>query len=635
MDDHHPQVPSTATTSLHEDSARSHRATQSITNHCRGHYEKLELEPHPHGRLGGEGLPSLMPTTEPATGPVEAGDLVTDGALLAEGVDDVDAQSVLSRSIGDETDDDRPVVYTVFGPRKKAFIVVILSLAGVLAPLSSSMYLPALQTIEDELETTATMVSLTITVYMLGLGVAPLFWASISDVFGRRLVYMASFVVFILACVGNAMSNSIGMLLGMRVIQSCGASSVIAVGAGSICDLYETKRRGRALGFFFLGALIGPVIGPIIGGYVTSSIGWRWTFWILAIFGGIVLLLITFVLPETHRRIVAEKYQARMVNLPLKPTTWVVNPLLPLYYLKYPYVALTIINISILYGALYAMSTSMPANYSDVYGLSTDEVGLTFLAMGVGNILGSVAGGNFADFILARKRKMMEREFAMRQAEEDGGVSSSDATYATEVITANNEKLINLETPTSVDGTTKYHSAGTDGEGAIQPANKFDAHGATGTAITATNTMVGEPAASAAIEVPKEFRLTGGILFFWLMPTSMLFYGWFLHSHQPLAATLTIQFFGGLGMTFIFASYSTYLVDIFTTRSATITSLNNSVRSIWAAVCSVIVVPMESGLGPGWTFTIFSLLQFGGGLIMIIVFLYGHRWRQRWPPASK
>ncbi|RKP36588.1 major facilitator superfamily domain-containing protein, partial [Dimargaris cristalligena] len=427
--------------------------------------------------------------------------------------------------------------YTVFSTRQKKFIVLLLSTAGLVAPLSSTMYLPALNTIQTEMNTTSVMLKLTISLYMVGMGIAPMVWGTLSDTVGRRPIYIISFVIYILACVGCALSNGIGMLLAMRLIQSLGSSSVIAVGAGSLCDLFEAKRRGRALGFFFVGALIGPIIGPTIGGYVSQYLDWRWTFWILAILGGVVLVLIVIFLPETHRGVVAAKYDVRMENVTPPSKSWAFNPLLPLYYLKYPYVTLTIINISLAYGGLYAMSTSMPASFARVYNLSTSNVGLTYIASGVGNIIGSVAGGNFADFMMHRFRDRMERAQVAAEPHEDG------------------------DAPT----------------------------------ITIA-------------DVPKEQRLTGGVYFCWLMPTCLLIFGWLINKHEPLAAVLVVQFFFGLGMTFIFSAYSTYLVDIFTGRSATITALNNSTRSIWAAVCSVIEDPIETGIGPGWTFTLFALL---------------------------
>jgi MFS family permease len=57
----------------------------------------------------------------------------------------------------------------------------------------------------------------------------------------------------------------------------------MVVGGGTIADLYEANKRGKAMALFGLGPLLGPVIGPVIGGFVTEYLGWRWTFWLILI----------------------------------------------------------------------------------------------------------------------------------------------------------------------------------------------------------------------------------------------------------------------------------------------------------------------------------------------------------------
>ncbi|KAJ1966453.1 hypothetical protein IWQ62_002424 [Dispira parvispora] len=485
--------------------------------------------------------------------------------------------------------DERPIVYTVFGKRSKFLISLIVALAGLVAPLSSTMYLPALNIIQEEMNTTSAMIKLTVSLYLVGMAVAPMVWGTVSDTSGRRPVYIVSFIIYIGSCVGNAMANSIELLLAMRLIQSLGSSSVMAVGAGSICDIYEAQQRGRALGLFYLGALLGPVIGPIMGGYISQHLSWRWTFWVLAIFGGAILVLLVFWLPETHRRLVATKYKANMVDLPKVSSKKMVNPLMTLYHLKYIYIAIPMLNIALVYGGLYAMVTAVPGAFARVYHLSASDIGLTYIASGVGNIFGSIAGGMFADFTMKRYRKRKEGKLKALVEQRESVDAARDSGK----------------------------SKATPARGSIAEANVIKLH---------------EMAIQAAI--PKEQRLAGGVYFFWVMPTFLLLFGWLVEKDKSLVGALAAQFIMSVGMTFTFASFSTYMVDIFTTRSATIIALDNTLRSIWAAVCSVIEDPMEQSIGVGWTFTIFALVQFVAGLSIIVLYIYGARWRERWVPVT-
>lgn len=90
------------------------------------------------------------------------------------------------------------------------------------------------------------------------------------------------------------------MFVVMRILGGGAAASVQAVGAGTIADVWEVKERGRAMGIFYLGPLMGPLFAPIVGGALAQGLGWRSTQWFLAIYGGVVFIFIFFALPEVH-----------------------------------------------------------------------------------------------------------------------------------------------------------------------------------------------------------------------------------------------------------------------------------------------------------------------------------------------
>src|ERR1700709_2845340 len=124
--------------------------------------------------------------------------------------------------------------------------------------------------------------------YMLSMSIFPLWWSSFSETLGRRTIYLVSFALFTLWNIIAAISTSIAMLIIMRVLGGGAAASVQAVGAGTIADIWETKERGKAMGIFYLGPLMGPLLAPIIGGVLADAFGWRSTMWFLAIYGGVI-----------------------------------------------------------------------------------------------------------------------------------------------------------------------------------------------------------------------------------------------------------------------------------------------------------------------------------------------------------
>ena len=185
----------------------------------------------------------------------------------------------------------------------KYFIVGIIALASITGPMGTSIMLPAIDDIVDKLDTTVSMVNVSVGIYLLSLGIFPLWWSSFSERFGRRSVYFISFVLFVAFSIGTSLSPNISALIVLRVLQGGSSASVQAVGAGTIADLFVPQERGKAMGWYYLGPLMGPFLAPILGGAVSQAWGWRATQWLLMIFAACNLISITFFLPETLRKL--------------------------------------------------------------------------------------------------------------------------------------------------------------------------------------------------------------------------------------------------------------------------------------------------------------------------------------------
>lgn len=107
--------------------------------------------------------------------------------------------------------------------RTKWYITAIAAVGGVAAPLGSAIFLPSLHQVAADLNSTATIVNLSIALYMLAMSIFPLWWSSFSEVFGRRSIYIVSFALFMLFNVLSAISRSISVLIVMRMLAG-GAS---------------------------------------------------------------------------------------------------------------------------------------------------------------------------------------------------------------------------------------------------------------------------------------------------------------------------------------------------------------------------------------------------------------------------
>lgn len=195
--------------------------------------------------------------------------------------------------------------YSIFDRRQKAVIVLIVSTAATFSGFASNIYFPALPTIARDLDVSIELVNLTVTSYLIFQGVAPSLWGPISDVKGRRVAYCCTFLVFLGACVGLAETRNYATLIVLRCLQSTGSASTIAIGSGVIGDITTRADRGGFMGIFQAGLLVPVAVGPVIGGALAGSLGWRAIFLFLAIYSAAFLALLILLLPETLRSIVA------------------------------------------------------------------------------------------------------------------------------------------------------------------------------------------------------------------------------------------------------------------------------------------------------------------------------------------
>lgn len=267
---------------------------------------------------------------------------------------------------------------------------------------------------------------------MLSMSIFPLWWSSFSERLGRRTIYLASFVLFVVFNCLCAISHSIAMLIVMRMLSGGASASVQAVGAGTIADLWDVRERGRAMSIFYLGPLCGPLLAPIFGGLLAQRWGWRSTLWFLAAWGAVTVIFILFALPETlvqTKPVLPDVTddEERNMSRPLSrvssrqvvrsTTRWLkmlkivfIDPLKIVLYLQYIPVLLSVYYASIAFGSLYVLNISVEDTFSKApYEFSTIIVGLLYIPNSLGYFVASMFGGRWMDSIMQREAKKANR----------------------------------------------------------------------------------------------------------------------------------------------------------------------------------------------------------------------------------
>ncbi|SAM09422.1 hypothetical protein [Absidia glauca] len=267
------------------------------------------------------------------------------------------------------------------------------------------LIVPAIAQVRETFHTSETTINTTISLYVFFQGIAPLGWASLSEKYGKRLVYIASSFLYVIATVGCALSPSVGFFIFARIFQSIGSSASQAVGAGTIADLFTTEKRGNAMGCFFMGILLGPVVGPVIGGYMNQSqihpnaldLDWRYMFWLMTGVGGMIFFMVVLFLPETRPFTSSAPWSLHTILRPFK-------------YLAKPLVLCVSMPLVLAYGCMYFVIASLPHQVTAQYDLTSSAIGLAYLPNGIGNALGALISGAASDWILKRRQMNLDTD---------------------------------------------------------------------------------------------------------------------------------------------------------------------------------------------------------------------------------
>ncbi|KAL7334133.1 hypothetical protein PS15p_202944 [Mucor circinelloides] len=301
--------------------------------------------------------------------------------------------------------------------RKKYLALLAISLDSFIGYFTSAIYMPAVGDIMVYFQTNLTTINATIALFLAFSAIAPLFWAPLSERIGRRWIYIVSLVLYCVCTIVCGVSTNLGLFFAFRLLQSIFASAGQAVGGGSISDMFEPRERGRAMGLYMLGTILGPSIAPVCGGYINQNLGWRWIFYIKTILGGVFAILSFFLIPESLY-VPAEKRVAPPANLKERLGRLTFNPFTSLLLLKRKETAIICIPVSVGFGWFYYLVTILAPTFGQIYGFSSGTIGLCYLASGVGNILGAAFSGIVADKInnysIQKNGGVAVKEFRLR-----------------------------------------------------------------------------------------------------------------------------------------------------------------------------------------------------------------------------
>jgi MFS family permease len=248
----------------------------------------------------------------------------------------------------------------------------------------------------EHFDVSRTVALVPLTMYVLALGAGPVLGAPFSETYGRYLPMAAGPALALPFTIGCGFSPNIGSLIVCRFFAGLFFSPVLAIGGGINADCFRQFERGPQTIIFITMPFMGPAIGPVIGGFAIRK-GWQWVYW-THIFFAIVAEIGVLFTSESHKATILKRRNAKL-GLPPPPFPFpnqlayikfmlMVTLFRPIHMMfTEPIVAFLSLYTAFNFGVLFTFFAAFPFTFGGVYGFTTEQSGLVFIAIGLGCLI--------------------------------------------------------------------------------------------------------------------------------------------------------------------------------------------------------------------------------------------------------
>jgi EmrB/QacA subfamily drug resistance transporter len=259
--------------------------------------------------------------------------------------------------------------------------------------------------------------------YLLSSTASVPIWGRLSDLYGRRRMYLTGVVIFLIGSALCGISTDMFQLIAARLLQGLGAGCIIPLSMTIVGELYTLKERPRTQALFSGVWGLASIAGPLVGGYITDYLHWRWVFFLNIPFGMLCMAVIATAYPASS---MVKKVQVDWLGAGLLffgvstlllalggeagSTAWWIaativllggfvvvarrssEPILPFDLLKTPLVARSFVVVFLVGFALFGAIAFIPLYVQSVLGGTATEAGQALTPLFLGWVIMSVVG---------------------------------------------------------------------------------------------------------------------------------------------------------------------------------------------------------------------------------------------------
>ncbi|GAA5915661.1 hypothetical protein JCM6882_002377 [Rhodosporidiobolus microsporus] len=274
-----------------------------------------------------------------------------------------------------------------------------------LSGFGSSVVTGGLPEMAEHYHVSELVMNLIVCVFVIGFGVGPMLLSPLSEMYGRRFIYIGCTWLYFILTLPGCLTDSMAVMVIFRFFAGCAASACMCNAAGSIGDLWEVNARGNKMAAFSATIFAAPCLGPLIGGYLTLCTGWRNLWWCLFATCGFFALVSTIFLRETYAPTLLKNRAAKLrketgdvmimteqerqgrplsevaKETLLRPVVMLTTEAIMMCFSGY---------LMLVYSLLYSLFFAYPIVFVGNHGFNSGEVGLTFLSVFIGIMIACI-----------------------------------------------------------------------------------------------------------------------------------------------------------------------------------------------------------------------------------------------------
>lgn len=184
-------------------------------------------------------------------------------------------------------------------PAESLLILVILAITTAFTSFANDLITPALPVLANVFQVNAEKMRGTIYTFFIGFGIAHIFWGSLSDILGRRIIMISGILLFVISSIGCIVTTQIEFHLIFRFLQGIGSAAGMILTRAIVRDIYGAERTTRAMSTVFIFFVPITMTMPILGGFLFTHSTWTTAFWIMVTIGILTLVIVSVFLLET------------------------------------------------------------------------------------------------------------------------------------------------------------------------------------------------------------------------------------------------------------------------------------------------------------------------------------------------